>query len=674
MLEAFEKRIAEPALAFVSFDVFDTLLCRPVHRPGHMYQVIGAAAGKQTALAPAAFASLRRRAENEARVAAMATGRQEVDLAEIYSRFCALAQLPATAAEALIGIEEHVERSNLFASDRGRALVAIARSAGKKIIFLSDTYYSEPFMRDALGAMIEPQDELILSSTAGRTKQSGDLYLTVLEGRSPRAVLHVGDNLCSDIRQALKLGVSVFHVRSGRDEAQHRGYRLSDGNGSLPASVAQALVDRSCVELRTEPSAGAAYKSLGYCVLGPFWVGFLQYIKTLAERERVEKLYFLARDGYILQKAYETWSGRPGVYMSVSRHILYLSYAHIDFEDAFPLLLQNYAEDSVAEVIARLVPEDCDPKTMDLPYWARTALDEKVNSVEVQDRLARLARLLTPEIRRNAARHFEATAEYFRQIGLTGLSTAGIVDIGWHGSLQVLMQKLLTAMDCRIRLVGIYAGLFSHAKQPVGNDLMNGYLFQHGQRVEAEKQVQCGPSVLEILHAAPFGTTIGYSRGPSGEMQPIHARSEAEERQYAECIRIIHEGGLQFIDDFLATLKRLAPGETPDADPLYAANLLRLVSRPTVEEAMLVAVLGLHPNFGPSSEIIRLLEERGNKGKSMWPIGRSMLYRRTLPEWFDEDRYFAERPDVLAAVRKGDFSCGYQHYVRHGKDEMEPEQ
>lgn len=672
MLQAFERRLADSGLAFVSFDVFDTLLCRPTHRPGHMFQVIGAAAEQQTSVAPLAFAALRRRAENEVRVSARATGRQEVELAEIYRRLCALARLAPDAAQTLAAIEESVERANFFPSSRGRAMVDIARKAGKRIIFLSDTYFSERFMRDALGEMLEPPDELILSSISGKTKHSGDLYRTLLTGRPPRSVLHVGDNLGSDIRQALKMGVSVFHARSGRDRARERGYLFSSSD-HLPASIAQALVDRSCLELDDDPSRGAAYKNLGYCVLGPFWVGFMQFIASLAERERVEKLYFLARDGFVLQKAYEKWCGQTGVYMSVSRHILYLSYAHLDFEDALPLLLQNYAEDSVSEVIARLVPEDCDPRKLDLPHWARATLDEKVNSADVRDRLARLARLLTPQIKANAARHFETTAAYFRQIGLTGLTTAGIVDLGWHGSLQVVMQRLLTAMGCRVRLVGMYAGLFSHARQPVGNDLMSGYLFQYGQRAEAEKQVQCGPSVLEVLHAAPFGTTIGYRRAPSGEMQPVYAPSEAEERQYAESVRIIHEGGLQFVDDFLATLSRLAPSATVDASLDYATNLLRLVSRPSVQEAMMVSVLGLHPNFGPSSEIIRLLEERGNKGRSMWPIGRSMLFRRTLPEWFDEDRYLAERPDVLAAVRTGDFTSGYQHYVRHGKDEMEPQ-
>lgn len=674
-LEDFRERVSAPAITHVSFDVFDTLLFRPTRRPDHMYQVIGAEVEQRTSLDAMQFSLMRRRAENEARVIGrLDGGHQEVSLAEIYERFSAITGISGEVSQEISKIEERVELENFSTCKPGIALVECARQCGKSVVFLSDTYFTESFMRLALKGIIEDGDELLISSAAKLTKHSGDIYKPLLQGKRAGAIVHVGDNLRSDVQRALKCGLSAFYVKSASEWARGRGYMLTETGNDLAVSIAQGLVNNACMTVGREPPKKDKYRLIGYCALGPFWVGFVDFIEQLAERERVEKLFFLARDGFVLQKAFSRLAKRPTEYLSVSRHSLYLAFAHVDFEEALPLLLQNYAQTTIREVLAKLLPADVELAGLRLPAWAADVIDQPVNAPATRGKLERLARLLTPQIKQHAADHFKATSKYFRQVGMAEIGTAGIVDIGWHGSLQVLMQRLLVAMGLHVRLVGAYVGLYSHAKRPLGNDVMEGYLFGYGSNKSAEEMVQAGPSLVEVLHAAPHGTTVGYLERASGEIEPVYAPSKAEEQQYRNVVHMLHSAGLKYVDDFLSMRGKLAPAAKIDGGQEFAMNLLRLVSRPTLEEATILGTLGLHPNFGPADEIIKLAEERGNIGRSMWPIGRAMMHRAMLPEWFDEDRYFIERPDVLAAVRRGDFACGYHHYVEHGKAEIEGQQ
>ena len=48
-----------------------------------------------------------------------------------------------------------------------------------------------------------------------------------------------------------------------------------------------------------------------------------------------------------------------------------------------------------------------------------------------------------------------------------------------------------------------------------------------------------------------------------------------------------------------------------------------------------------------------------------WALGRAAR-RIPLNPTFDEETYLQENPDIAAAVRKGAFASGYEHYLRHG--------
>ncbi|MDB5582851.1 MAG: hypothetical protein JWR80_8027 [Bradyrhizobium sp.] len=668
--EKFAEKISDSAILFISFDVFDTLICRPTRKPDHMYVAVGDEAAASTGMTGNEFSRLRRRAENDVRVNARFAGEEEVTLTQIYERFCAICGLGDIVAE-LTEIEERVELENFYLSPFGKKMISEARNLKKKILFLSDTYFSDAFMRKALtvSGLMEEGDELIVSSSHKLTKHTGNLYRLLLSNRRRENVLHVGDNVGSDIRNALKVGLNVFHVSSGNELARRKKYLLTDQGSDPSLSLAQGAINKLLLSDQGDDGFQGRISRIGYKTLGPFWLGFCEFIRQECERGNVEKLFFLARDGFVLRKAYKAYSGIDAEYLCVSRRTLYLAFAHVDFESAFPLLLQNYSEATVSAVLSRLLPDGVKIEDINLPKWAGEFLDEEVSSGHVHSALIRIARVLTPLIRKNAADHFEAIGAYFRHVGIDQLSRIGIVDIGWHGSMQVLLQKILQEMDYRIKITGIYAGLYEHAKKPVSNDTMTAYLFDYGQNKEIERQVQCGPSVLEVLHSAPHGTTVGYSIEPSGAVVPVFANSPAEVDQYGRFVQHWHKGGLQFISDFLEAKEKLAKDAEIPIDLTFAKNLLRMIERPSPEESSFISILGLHPDFGQNDEMIRLMEQRGNGEKSMWPIGRSMKYRDRLPEWFDEDRYLDARPDVLAAVQAGMFECGYDHYVKHGRSE-----
>ena len=111
---------------------------------------------------------------------------------------------------------------------------------------------------------------------------------------------------------------------------------LQEGAGSQwdPAVVhgllavrddACALAHASLEEMSGEPGPSPAY-AVGYGAFGPALLGFVQWLHRTATEQDRDHLYFLARDGHVMQRAYEAywgeqalpttpeqvcWSGRP---------------------------------------------------------------------------------------------------------------------------------------------------------------------------------------------------------------------------------------------------------------------------------------------------------------------------------------------------------------------------
>lgn len=279
------RAIEDPRVEVVSFDVFDTLLVRPVLEPIDLFHLV---ARRIEAEVGHDFVRLRRRGESEARhrMRLADPAREEPTLAAIYAATAELGHLSTEWAERLMRLEIETERSLLTARRPVRDLFARARELGKPIVAISDTYMSPDFVGEVLDA--NGYDGLAatwVSSHEGRTKASGNLFTRMLTdlGLAADRILHIGDNLQSDVRRPEAFGLRAVHVpraaylyftrRAATDLWGHDDVVLTPGHRLL-----LGMAINRCIEepMERRPAEGDPIltdpEAFGYALLGPLLV------------------------------------------------------------------------------------------------------------------------------------------------------------------------------------------------------------------------------------------------------------------------------------------------------------------------------------------------------------------------------------------------------------------
>jgi FMN phosphatase YigB (HAD superfamily) len=191
----------------VAFDIFDTLLIRPLLHPetvktmiGHCNRDIGGE-----------FARLRAQAEASARSRA---GR-DVGLEEIYTEFASLTGKSLDEVRPLCATEEHMELHLVSPRPDCIELFNCARASGKRVVLASDMFLPRRMVEKMLSENgITGYHALYLSSDIGVRKDTGELYRLLLEREqiAPGELLMVGDNEHSDVQIPLNMGIQVCHV------------------------------------------------------------------------------------------------------------------------------------------------------------------------------------------------------------------------------------------------------------------------------------------------------------------------------------------------------------------------------------------------------------------------------------------------------------------------------
>lgn len=316
----------------LSLDCFDTILVRDVAEPVDVFFDLA----RSEPFARLGFeAKLRVEAEGRARGYAMLRrGSLEVKLPEIYR--AAFPALTDDEVSALARAELAAEKRACSAFGPTVELMLAARERGLPIVIVSDTYLSEPELRELLAACIPPEalaavEHIFCSSEYGRAKGVG-LFKDVMKKLAlpPRAVLHVGDHPASDLGAAHFEGLHAVQLvrHDAAVERACRTHALAMGlvapevrrDRSLPQPYAALFAE--AVGLET-PVA-----QLGFVGAGPVLYAFGHFLlRSLAELEAAgarPKPVFLLRDAFLPHRVCAELCGKEvGPLASLSRFAAY---------------------------------------------------------------------------------------------------------------------------------------------------------------------------------------------------------------------------------------------------------------------------------------------------------------------------------------------------------------
>ena len=566
-------QITNPDIKAVIFDVFDTLVSRPLLEPESTKTIITLNLPGQLAQA---FNKYRRKAEHLARTQAD----KDVDIDKIYQVFHRLSGLRDQEIDEIKGMEISIEKGLPKVRSESAELLQFAKMQGKKIIIASDFFLPEKDVADILhNNGIDNWDSIYVSSTVGLRKDTGELFKHILEKEQLSAgqVAMIGDNERSDLQIPADSGMTALHVLKHRDLAfeiprLQEIVKKSDVKSSIHSEITMGLITRACYDyifypkFKPDQLIPASLFHIGYAVAGPLLVSFSQWLNQKSVEHKTGTLSFLSREGDILKlvfdKLYANTNKPITQYLKISRRAVLVPSIK-NASDIERVASDDYYCNSVRNYLFERFGLKLSNKRWDLlqTEYGLCADDKIIVKNGSITAVRSLLKALELDILLQAEAEKDALLAYLESINFNALNDIAVVDIGYSGTIQYYLSSLTnkavggfylmtnTTATERANTVG------SFALGAIYNDLDRSIrplppLYKHNFPLEMllssnEAQLLC--------YQQQDNKTIGVFRDLS-KLETVSKRSRDE----------LREGIFQFVDD-LISLKAVI-GFTPKVD------------------------------------------------------------------------------------------------------------
>jgi len=514
-----------------SFDIFDTLLTRLVIEPTEIFKICGDRALQfgWINFSAETFRKMRINAENRSRLFYKAG---EVSLDEIYREIANTLEIDTDTIDKIKELELTVEIEYLTAVPKAHQLIETARRSHPNVLFLSDMYLPEDFLKERLKqhGFWQEGDRLYVSSQLRKSKGQGDLFLKVLEDLSlrPQNLTHIGNSLPSDVAKPSSLGINSIYF----DDANPNRYELilqkyahvTNGITSLWAGISRYT--RLTREVATQKES--IIRDIAACVAAPILTAYTMWILQQAKAKQLARIYFLARDGEILLQIAKELA--PKIYPEVELRYLYVSRQALrmpgltQINKAFwEWMFDDTDIFTIDSLLARmcLEPQAAQPIFEPIGYpptlWQKNlSAKERIslrNKLEKNELLQELVLKIAEQKR-------EVLKAYLEQERMLDGQPFGLVDVGWRGSLQISLENAFEIFGTRMP-VGFYFAL----DKPSGGLKLKGeaiaFFFNLNNSTGLRNDIDYRyVSAMEVFCAGCEGTTLDYTLQADGSVVP----------------------------------------------------------------------------------------------------------------------------------------------------------
>lgn len=576
----------------VSLDIFDTALLRAVLQPADIFLI----AGQQCAdllsryrLSPDQFRSLRLEADRRSR--RVSGGRHEATLKDIYQSLAQIAQISEGDCARLMQAEIDAEMAYIRPNPEVRGLYCHCLDRRQKVVFVSDMYLPPDVIRALLTkGGYDEQTPLFVSCEIGVTKREGSLYTHVLSALQIDAsqMIHIGDSERADVSSARQNGITAILYRKATAQAHEQLPHLPQMESAIGGSLMGALIaNRRYASQSVAPLSPENYwEHFGYAYAGPLYYGFATWLAERVRRDGIQQIHFLAREGHTLQRVYERVAARLG--QDIPHNYLYASRRLYTFS-----LIDRLDDKAIRTLLGKRLPVSVG--TFLSSNWLEPAkyhdqlrrfgfhnLSDRLDSPEAYDRLKHFLLSISDDVLRSTAQERDSLLDYLRRCGFGERQKIAVVDVGWQGSMQQLLNRLSKTYGLEAQISGYYLGAFGE-QASYQNDKF-GYLIENGKPKREASIIWEGIYLFEFLHAAPHPSIVGLRRA-GDEIQPIYMTGpESEENNRA--LEVIQTAALCFVDHML---EEHGVVSVPSRMPLEIYK--RLLFKPTALEAQLIGDL-----------------------------------------------------------------------------------
>ena len=507
---------------FISFDIFDTLIKRNVQNPTDIFEIIQ----KRSSEKIYDFKEKRMIAEKTAR---KKSNREEVSLKEIYNEL----DYPANLKKELYNLEIDIEIEYCTKNKEMYKIYKYCLENNKKIILTSDMYLP----KDVIEKILNKNDyknykKLYLSSYFSLTKHTSNLFKYVLNDQKikNKEIIHIGDSIIGDYWAPKSIGIRALLINRHSKNSTFNSIK----NNNLEYNVLSSFLNNT-TDIYTN-----VYSKFGYEVFGPILYSFTLWIHEKIVTDKIDKIFFLARDAKIVMEAYEKLFNNSNnlYYLKISRKSVIS--ANLDNIKNFGNLFDNYK--SIIKDTSRVI-DLFHLLNIDKNNFLSPSIYNKLLSDLTTNEKDIIYSLIESDIQKNSKEQKNLLKKYLHQNNFNG--NVALVDIGWNGTIQYYLNNLISKDTI---LNGYYYGINKDKKYSKYTNIKRiGYSFSNDVFSENQIYTYLGIGLFELMFLSDEPSTIGYKQ-INQKVECIKSE-ELYSEETKKCIKHIQNGAKAFIDN-----------------------------------------------------------------------------------------------------------------------------
>lgn len=392
-------------------------------------------------------------------------------------------------------------------------------------------------------------DKLYVSCDSEKTKASGSLYEFVKKENNIKDTskwLHIGDNVLADIQNAKSKGIETHYYKPPRQRAEYIEAKTSIQESIMTAININDIYNGKYID---------RLEKLGKESISPIFYGFCDWLSKMTYSQ--EKIIFLSRDGHFPKQVFELLKEKRG--LKTQTQYLYTSRKAYQIP-AYVLMTKKEAIEQLT-----LWNSDLDHKLKIKEIYKQVGLDskkfekeilslglkseEEVLTVQNRDKVKKLISLTFGAIRASLEEKLSLVKEYLETQGINNLEQINVMDIGWRGSVQHAMQKILDK-----DIIGFYFGTTENLYEEVRLNSF-GYFFDAGLPFENKQFVVDNIMMFELIFNSSEQSLNSFKRDENGNVVPVFSNKE---NTYKNELTKIQDAALESIkkiieyDDYLS--------------------------------------------------------------------------------------------------------------------------
>ena len=521
---------------YVSFDMFDTLIKRNIDSPSDLFDIIERQYNKSSKIKIKDF---KRQRIEAARKACIRTGNRDPNLEDVYDEL----EMSQDQRNTLLNLEIEWEEKICQQNIDFYPVYKYANDRADKILITTDMYLPKHTIETILKKAQIKYDMLLISGVENSSKGERTIFPLIKKklGAKSSEIIHIGDSKRADYLYPKLYGFkSVLIPRKINKLEYYREYAPA----TLDMNVVLSFINNNLLEQGEQ-----AYK-IGYEVLGIILFGFSKWLIANIKKQGIRKIYFLAREGMILKKAFDLVNDEKAI---ESR------YLYISRKAMSPVLIKNFSSlgdifkatkmrERVADIDTLFSNLGLDPESYE-EQLSSLGLNGKGNIKVNNAKVEKLLHEIREDIVNQARKNEDVLLDYLKQEGFEG--KIAVVDIGWGGTMQHALETVGKERGIALDISGYYIGLLKSYADEHSEEKKFGYLYN---KCEDGVKLRSMVGMIENMFLAMHGTTIGYER-KNEKIEPRLAPYEHSEKE-KEFFETMQRGALELVEQ-LKSLDKL---------------------------------------------------------------------------------------------------------------------